>query len=50
MPLKWKLPSKYIMYTATIKSGKKKRITNPEIIKKLVKTHSKNDTQTMKDH
>ena len=24
--------------------------TNPEIIKKLVKTHSKNDTQTIKDH
>ena len=26
------------------------RSTNPEITKKLVKTHSKNDTHTTKDH
>ena len=26
------------------------RNTNPEIIKEFVKTHSKNDTQTKKDH
>ena len=27
-----------------------KRITNPEIMKKLVKTNLKDDTQTIKDH
>ena len=39
---------KNILYVAT--ENRKERIINPEIIKESVKTHSKNDPQTIKDH
>ena len=48
LPLKWKLPSKNILYIATIKSDKKNY--QPRNYKRISENTFKNNTQTIKYH